>query len=106
MPATVESVQVHLGLSPARPVDTEALQQAVTAANDMVATLRPDLAGDAWSPRADQAATMQAARLYGRRGSVVGVAAFPEVGLSLLPQLDPDVAVLLELGKNQRSVIA
>ena len=106
MPATVESVQVFMGLSPTRPTDTDALAMAVVAANDMVAAYRPDLAGDAWPPRADYAATIQAARLYGRRGSTTGVAAFQDVGVTLVPRLDPDLRSLLELGEYQRSVIA
>jgi hypothetical protein len=79
---------------------------AVEAANDLVAAYRPDLAGDAWPPRADEAAVIQAARLYGRRGSVQGVAAFQDVGVSLLPRLDPDVRALLQLGEYQDSVVA
>jgi hypothetical protein len=76
-----------------------------------VAALRPDLPspgdeGVTWPARADYAATLQASRLYGRRGSVQGVAAFAEVGVSLLPRLDPDVRVLLQLGEYQDSVTA
>jgi hypothetical protein len=110
MPATVEGVRTFLGLSPARPVDDAALASAVAAANDYVATMRPDLCTDAggapledWPPRADQAATIYGARLYGRRSSVQGVAAFQEVGAVALPQ-DPDVRALLELGNYQKSV--
>jgi hypothetical protein len=106
MATTVEAVMVFLGLTPSRTVDNDALNAAVVAANDLVATLRPDLTGDAWPPRADQAATIHAARLYGRRGSVNGVAAFQDVGVTLVPRLDPDVRSLLELGEYQRSVIA
>ena len=87
---------------------------AVEAANDLVATLRPDITKDpttgdllpTWPARADQAAVVEAARLYGRRGSVQGIAAFADVGVSLLPRLDPEVRSLLELGEYQRSVIA
>jgi hypothetical protein len=115
MPTTVGAVRAHLGLTPARPVDDLALANAVAAANDLVAALRPDLSspaaieeedGDPWPARADYAATLQAARLYGRRGSVQGVAAFAEVGVSLLPRLDPDVRLLLQLGEYQDSVTA
>jgi len=47
-----------------------------------------------------------AARLYGRRGSVQGIAAFADVGVSLLPRIDPDVRALLQLGEYQTSVVA
>jgi len=107
MPATTESVLAHLGLSQVRPADDLALSQAITAANDLVTVLRPDLtAVEPWAARADEAATLYAARLYGRRGSITGIAAFAEAGVALLPRTDPDVAQLLELGSYQRSVIA
>lgn len=119
MPTTVDRLTTHLGLTPPRPVDTAALQAAVDAANDVVAALRVDLPApdpDAappttwdditWPARVDQAAVLEAARLYGRRGSVQGVAAFADAGVSLLARLDPDVRVLLELGEFQRSAFA
>jgi hypothetical protein len=113
MPATVAAVSTFLGLTPARPVDDDALTAAVAAANDWVSEVRPDLTvGDdgkplpLWPPRATQAAVQYAARLYGRRGSVQGVAAFQDVGVTLLPALDPDIRSLLELGNFQRSVVA
>jgi hypothetical protein len=59
-----------------------------------------------WAERADQAALVEAARLYGRRGSVQGVAAFADIGVSLLPRLDPEVRSLLELGEYQKPVVA
>ena len=54
---------------------------ACEAANDLVAQLRPDLVLDAttgeplvdWPARASQASIVEAARLYGGRGSVQGV---------------------------------
>ena len=107
MAATVDDVRRFLGQDPATTVDEEALAAAVAAANDLVATFRPDLCEtEPWAPRAQQAAVMEAARLYGRRGSVQGVAAFADVGVSLLPRLDPEVRSLLELGEYQRSVTA
>jgi hypothetical protein len=114
MPATVEGLKIHLGLTGARPVDDDALLAAVNAANDWVAAVRPDLPSpdpDAsppivWPPRADEAATLQAARLYGRRGSVQGIAAFQDAGVTVLGRMDPDVRLLLELGEYQNSEIA
>ena len=114
MPTTVESVRTYLGLVPARPVDDDALSAAVGAANGMVAAYRidlpalnpPDNVGVSWPAQCDFAATMQAGRLYGRRGSVQGVAAFQDVGVSMLPRLDPDVRALLQLGEYQPSVVS
>lgn len=89
------------------------MDAAVAAANDLVAQYRPDLTHDAdgallteWAPRADQAALVEAARLYGRRGSVQGIAAFADVGVSMLPRLDPEFRSLLQLGEYQPSAIA
>jgi hypothetical protein len=113
MPATAASVRIHLGVDPASTVDQEALDAAVAAANDVVVMWRPDLTKDpdgilltVWPARVDQAAVIEAARLYGRRGSVQGVAAFADLGVSLIPRLDPEVRSLLELGEYQRSVVA
>lgn len=114
MAATVETLRTYLGLDPASSIDADAMGMAVAAANDLVSSLRPDLTLDpsdgsvlaTWAPRADQAALVEAARLYGRRGSVQGIAAFADVGVSMLPRLDPEVRSLLELGEYQRNVIA
>lgn len=120
MPATTASLRTYLGLDPATAVDEAAMQMAVDAANDLVAALRPDLTGGtpvvnpliapappvAWAARAEQAANVEAARLYGRRGSIQGVAAFADIGVSLLPRMDPEVRSLLELGEYQPSVVS
>lgn len=116
MPTSTDAVKTYLGLGVARPVDEDALQAAVDAANAAVLAYRPDITdtdpyghrsgGAEWPPNVEQAATMWAARLYGRRGSVQGVAAFQDVGVSLLPRMDPDVRVLLQLGEYQPSVVA
>jgi hypothetical protein len=114
MPATVATLKTYLGVDPASTIDEEAMGAAVAASNDLVTTFRPDLTVDpatgatlaVWPARCDQAALVEAARLYGRRGSVQGVAAFADVGVSMLPRLDPDVRALLELGEYQRNVVA
>jgi hypothetical protein len=113
MPATTATLRTYLGIDPASTADTAAMDAAVAAANDYLPQLRPDLMKDAdgavlatWPARCDQAALVEAARLYGRRGSSIGVAAFADVGLSLIPRLDPEVRALLELGEYQPPVIA
>jgi hypothetical protein len=107
MPATVEMALVHLGITPASPVDLEALTMWVAVANDIVRQWRPDLtATEVWPERVNGAAALEGARLYGRRGSVQGVAAFADLGVTTLPRLDPDVRALLELGEYQQSVVA
>lgn len=114
MPATVETLRTYLGIDPASTVDADAMGSAVAAANDLVGVFRPDLvldqtSGDplpTWPARCEQAALVEAARLYGRRGSVQGVAAFADLGVSLLPRLDPEFRSLLQLGEYQKSVVA
>lgn len=113
MATTVAAVRTFLGVPPASDVDTDALSAAVEAANLFVQRMRPDWTMDAagavlatWPADADQAATVQAARIYGRRGSTAGVAAFQDVGVSMLPRMDPTVRELLQLGEYQPPVVA
>jgi hypothetical protein len=105
---TVDMVKGYMGLSPADDLDDEALQQATDAANDMVAALRTDLADlTDWPARVTNAATMWAARLYRRRGSIEGLAGYSDMGGAVpISRLDPDIAAELELGTWQRSVVA
>lgn len=113
MPATVDALKIHLGLSGASTVDDQAMQDAVDAANDTATVYRPDLTVDAngdtyavWPAGIDKGAVMLAARLYGRRGSVTGIAAYTDIGVAMLGRLDPDVRLLWELGEFQGPVIA
>lgn len=114
MAATVDGLLTYLGLTTAQAADqSEAMGMAVAAANDAAMTLRADVTLDVdgeelatWPARIDQGAYVLAARLYGRRGSVAGVAAFADVGVTMLARLDPDVRFLWELGEFERSVVA
>lgn len=107
MPATTEALRTHLGIGGAREIDADAMEIAVAAANAVVGAFRPDvLELPEWPANVDMAAIIQAARLYGRRGSVQGIAAFQDIGAVTLGRLDPDVRSLLGLGEYQPSVIA
>lgn len=104
---TVEDVKDHLGLPQADTYDDQALAKATAAANDLVVTYRPDMATvDPWPARVIQAGVLWAARLYGRRNSVEGLAGFQDIGAIPITRVDPDIQALLELGSNQRSVVA
>lgn len=107
MPITVEDVKAHLGIEPNDELDAASLDAATAAANDMVATLRPDITtADPWPARVLHAATLYAARLYRRRGSVEGLAGYAELGGVPIIRVDPDIQAQLELGPWQPSVIA
>src|SRR3954452_13889306 len=108
MPATTVLLRIYLGIDPTDTANEAAMAMAVDAANDLVAQLRPDLTTGpyVWPPRVNQAAHVEAARLVGRRSSVQGVAAFADLGVSLLPRMDPEVRSLLELGEYQPSVVS
>lgn len=114
MAATLAGLKTYLGLDPASSVDDAAMTAAVAAANALAIRMRPDLTLDPdtgdelpqWSADVDQGAYIQAARTYGRRGSVAGIAAFAEAGVSMIPRLDPDVRVYWGLGEYQSNVIA
>jgi hypothetical protein len=112
MPTTVDLVKAHLGLAPTDSLDAESLDAATAAANDMIATLRPDVitdaatTGGAWPDRVTHAATLWAARLYRRRGSVEGLAGYQDLGGVPIIRIDPDIQAELELGPWQRAVIA
>lgn len=110
MAATVEGLKAFLGYPPATDRDDTALAAAVAAANAAVVMWRHDLAppGDLarpWPAGVDQAATIYAARLYGRRGSIQGVVAYQEMGVTMR-STDPDCWALLQLGGYQDSVVA
>lgn len=107
MSVTVEQVKAHLGISPTDELDETSLTAATDAANDMLATFRPDLfAMSTWPPRAIHAVTLYAARLYRRRGSVEGLAGYADMGGVPIIRIDPDIQAELELGPWQPSVIA
>lgn len=114
MPATVDALKIHLGLDPASTVDAAAMAQDVAAANAYVQGARPDVTLDpddgtplsAWPPDIDMGAILLAAKVYGRRGSVSGVAGFADLGVAYIARFDPDVQWLLGLGDYQSPVIA
>ena len=81
--------------------DDTFLEPIVAAVNGLVSEL--PVADKArrlgvWPFKVTQGATMLAARLYRRRNSPEGVAAFGNEGPVYVQRNDPDVAMLLELG--------
>lgn len=105
-PTTPELVKAQLSIATEDDVDDAAIDRVVGAANQLVQALRiaapfdtdPAPADWAAGPRVVEGATMLAARLFERRNSPNGVAAFGDGGVAYVQRNDPDVAQLLEIG--------
>jgi len=112
MPATVDALKIFLGIDPASTVDAQAMQPACDSANALAVRFRADVTTDVdgplaeWPADIDQGAILQAARLYGRRGSSAGALAFADIGVITIGRLDPDVRMLWQLGEYQGPVVA
>jgi hypothetical protein len=103
-PTSDELVKDHLKIDDA--VDDAAIARVVAAVNQLVrelpiaASFDTEPAAADWSagPRIIQGATMLAARLFERRNSPNGVAAFGDGAAAYVQRNDPDVAILLRIG--------
>lgn len=83
--------------------DTVHMDGVVAAINAMVPRIVPrvrELAAptDPWPADVDRGAVMLAARLFARRNSPTGVAAFTETGPAYVSRWDPDIERLLGIG--------
>ncbi len=107
-PATPEGVKAFLGGSYADPDPDDApIAAAVDASNAVVRGLPVAQAADEaadWSGLGHvvQGATMLAARLFRRRNSPDGVAAFGTDSPLYVARTDPDVSLLLQLGVHEK----
>lgn len=103
-PTTTGKVKALLKIGDA--VDDAYIGDVVAAVNDLVESLpvaqalNTDPAPADWTgaPRIMQGATMLAARLFERRNSPNGVAAFGDGATAYVQRNDPDVAILLRIG--------
>lgn len=103
-PTSPELVKAHLKITD--DIDDATIGTCVAAANDFTCELPiassfdTDPAPADWSggERIILGATMLAARLFERRNSPQGVAAFGDAGPAYVQRNDPDVALLLKLG--------
>lgn len=110
-PTTDAKVKAHLQITDA--VDDAAIGDAVAAVNDLVESLPIAQAFDTdpapadWTakPRIIQGATMLAARLFERRNSPNGVAAFGDGATAYVQRNDPDVALLLGIGPYAKPAV-
>lgn len=103
-PTSDELVKAHLKI--VDDVDDATIGTVVAAVNQLVTELpiaapfNTDPAPADWTggERVQLGATMLAARLFERRNSPNGVAAFGDAGPAYVQRNDPDVALLLKLG--------
>ncbi|VXC21224.1 hypothetical protein [Aeromicrobium sp. 9AM] len=115
-PATEATVRHQLSLSDADDLDDDALELAINAVNDTVidfpfvkefiASVDAEAPDNTWRFRIVQGATLLAARVFSRRNSPEGVAAFSADGAIYVQRNDPDVAQLLKLGAHATPGVA
>ena len=103
-PATPGGVAAFLRLGPTASEDELArVDEVTTAVNALVrqwpvAAKALEVTPATWPAYVTEGATMLAGRLFRRRESPAGVAAFGELGPVYVMRNDPDVAMLLRLG--------
>jgi hypothetical protein len=98
-PATLEGVRDFLRITDT--TDDDRITAVVTAVNARVRTwpcVLDSVDAEAFTANVTEGATMLAGRLFRRRESPAGVAAFGEAGPVYVMRNDPDVAMLLNLG--------
>lgn len=103
-PATVGGVAAFLRI-PENDPDAARLPAVVAAVNARVRTwpcCQDSSGAEAFTANVTEGATMLAGRLFRRRESPAGVAAFGEMGPVYVMRNDPDVAMLLNLGSWAR----
>jgi hypothetical protein len=100
-PATVEKIKVLLKITD--DADDAELDDIVDAVNEYVRGL-PIAQGDAenWPSRIMRGADMLGARLFRRKNSPSGVEAFSADGAVYVSRNDPDIGMLLQLGRNAK----
>lgn len=112
----VSDVKLFLGLAPADTADDDTLTKASAAPEPFVERARPDafprtIEGGpdfAKAPAADAyyAAVQLASRLYQRRNSTIGVAAFNDLGGAVyVSKFDPDIERGLRTGAYTRPAV-
>lgn len=108
-PATEATVRGLLGI--ADDLQDASLELAINSVNAWVARL-PIVVDDMlnadpadWRADIVQGATLLAGRIFNRRNSPEGVAAFGDQGAIYVQRNDPDVALLLRLGAYARPAV-
>lgn len=108
-PTTRDLVKDHLRITGS--ADDTVLDGVVGAVNAIVRSwpvaqpFDTDPAPAGWSDNVVYGSTLLAARLFRRRNTPDGVAAFSDSGPVYLSRNDPDVALLLEVGNNKMPAV-
>lgn len=104
-PTTAAAIAGQLSMDPADAAVLAKLALTTAAVNRFVRRLHNPLPDGTWGPDHALGAQMLGARLWRRRNSAEGVAAFTADGAVYVQRNDPDVAMLLELGPYARPVV-
>lgn len=109
-PTSPELVMAQLALDPEQLEEGEAdaIALVVAATNGFVRllpTAHRSVNREQWMDQTRLGATMLASRLHRRRNSPDGVAAFGDAGAVYVQRNDPDVGMLLELGRSTRPAV-
>lgn len=100
----------HVGVEAETPA-VAGVERARLAAASIIERNRPDLvdAFNADPPTIGaefvEAGCLLAARLHARKGSPAGIASYGEFGASAILRFDPDVAMLIGVGRAAKPVI-
>lgn len=97
-PTTAAAVAGHLSQDAADPAVLERLAVTVAAVNRFVRRVQNPQPDGSWAEDHTLGAMMLAGRLWRRRNSPEGVAAFTAEGAAYVQRNDPDVAMLLQIG--------
>lgn len=100
-PATLGGVRGFLRYKESDTTDDPDLEGVVAATNALVRSWRcaqDAVDAEEWPANVVRGAEMMAGRLFRRRESPAGVAAFGDMGAVYVMRNDPDVAMLLGLG--------
>ena len=105
-PASIEQVRTDLSIDAADNRHDPAIGAVVAAVNAAVRSwpVSQHVSGE-WPANVERGANMLAARLYRRRESPAGVAAFGDLGPVYVQRNDPDVALLLNLGAYAKPAV-
>jgi len=107
-PATLGGVRAFLRYAEADVSDNAELEGIAAAVNALVRTwpcCAESQGAEAFTANVTRGADMMAGRLFRRRESPAGVAAFGELGAVYVMRNDPDVAMLLGLGSWAKPMV-